>query len=29
MAKYKYNDKNEEKYIDLIPVLEDLYKGAL
>ena len=25
MAKYKQNDRPEEEYIDLIPILEDLY----
>lgn len=25
MAKYKHNEINEEEYIDLIPILEDLY----
>lgn len=25
MAKYKHNDKPEEKYIDLVPILKDLY----
>lgn len=25
MTKYKHNDDNEEEYIDLIPILEDLY----
>lgn len=25
MAKYKHNEKNEEEYIDLIPILNDLY----
>lgn len=25
MAKYSHNDKDEEEYIDLVPILEDLY----
>ena len=25
MAKYSHNDKSEEEYIDLIPILEKLY----
>lgn len=25
MAKYKHSDKEEEEYIDLIPILENLY----
>lgn len=25
MAKYKHNDKPEEEYIDLIPILKNLY----
>ena len=25
MAKYAHNDKSEEDYIDLVPILEDLY----
>lgn len=25
MAKYKHNDKPEEEYIDLVPILKDLY----
>ena len=25
MAKYKHNQESEEEYIDLIPILEDLY----
>ena len=25
MAKYKYNDKLEEEYIDLVPILQNLY----
>lgn len=25
MAKYKHNEKPEEEYIDLIPILENLY----
>lgn len=25
MAKYRHNDKPEEEYIDLIPILENLY----
>ncbi|KSV59112.1 DUF7724 family protein [Acetivibrio ethanolgignens] len=25
MAKYEHNDKEEEEYIDLIPILNDLY----
>ena len=25
MAKYKHNKKSEEEYIDLIPILENLY----
>lgn len=25
MAKYKHNDKEEEEYIDLVPILENLY----
>ena len=25
MAKYAHNDKSEEEYIDLVPILEDLY----
>lgn len=25
MAKYKQNDKPEEEYIDLVPILENLY----
>lgn len=25
MAKYVHNDENEEEYIDLVPVLKDLY----
>ena len=25
MAKYKHSDKEEEEYIDLVPVLENLY----
>ena len=25
MAKYKHNDEPEEEYIDLIPILENLY----
>lgn len=25
MAKYKHNEECEEEYIDLIPILEDLY----
>ncbi|MCD7777771.1 MAG: hypothetical protein LUH47_04630 [Clostridiales bacterium] len=28
MAKYRHNDKNEEEYIDLLPVLELLYIDA-
>lgn len=28
MAKYKHNDKPEEEYIDLIPILEKLYIDA-
>lgn len=27
MAKYKQNDKPEEEYIDLIPILKNLYFG--
>lgn len=26
MAKYAHNDKEEEEYIDLIPILTDLYQ---
>ena len=25
MAKYSHNDKEEEEYIDLVPILENLY----
>ena len=25
MAKYKYNKESEEEYIDLVPILENLY----
>lgn len=25
MAKYSHNNKSEEEYIDLLPILEDLY----
>ena len=25
MAKYRHNEKPEEEYIDLVPILEDLY----
>lgn len=25
MAKYAHNDKSEEEYIDLVPILKDLY----
>lgn len=25
MAKYRHNDESEEEYIDLIPILENLY----
>lgn len=25
MAKYAHNEKSEEDYIDLVPILEDLY----
>lgn len=25
MAKYSHNDKPEEEYIDLVPILQDLY----
>ena len=25
MAKYKHNEKPEEEYIDLVPILENLY----
>ena len=25
MAKYKQNDKPEEEYIDVVPILENLY----
>ena len=25
MAKYKHNEKPEEEYIDLVPILDDLY----
>lgn len=25
MAKYKHNEESEEEYIDLMPILEDLY----
>ena len=25
MAKYKHNDKLEEEYIDLVPILQNLY----
>ena len=25
MAKYRHNDKEEEEYIDLVPILENLY----
>lgn len=28
MAKYSHNQKDEEEYIDLIPILEDLYYDA-
>ena len=28
MAKYKHNQNAEEEYIDLVPVLEDLYFDA-
>lgn len=28
MAKYHHNPKDEEEYIDLIPILEDLYVDA-
>lgn len=28
MAKYEHNDKEEEEYIDLIPILNDLYFDA-
>lgn len=27
-AKYQHNESNEEEYIDLIPILEDLYIDA-
>ena len=29
MAKYKHNEKPEEEYIDLIPILKDLYIDAV
>lgn len=25
MAKYRHNDKEEEEYIDMVPILENLY----
>ena len=25
MAKYRHNEKPEEEYIDLVPILDDLY----
>ena len=28
MAKYSHNQRDEEEYIDLIPILEDLYYDA-
>ena len=28
MAKYSHNKEDEEEYIDLIPILEDLYIDA-
>ena len=28
MAKYKHNEKPEEEYIDMVPVLKDLYFDA-
>lgn len=28
MAKYAHNEKEEEEYIDLIPILENLYLDA-
>ena len=28
MAKYVHNDKEEEEYIDLVPILENLYFDA-
>ena len=28
MAKYSHNNKTEEEYIDLVPILEDLYFDA-
>ena len=28
MAKYKHNDKPEEEYIDLAPILQNLYFDA-
>lgn len=28
MAKYKHNDKPEEEYIDLVPILKNLYFDA-
>lgn len=28
MAKYRHNEKPEEEYIDLIPILENLYFDA-
>lgn len=28
MAKYKHNEKPEEEYIDLVPILKDLYFDA-
>ena len=28
MAKYKHNQKPEEEYIDLVPILQDLYFNA-
>ena len=28
MAKYEHNDKEEEEYIDLVPILDNLYLDA-
>ena len=28
MAKYKHNQKPEEEYIDLVPILQNLYFNA-
>ena len=29
MAKYQHNQESEEEYIDLIPILKDLYIDAV